>query len=178
MSARTTRYDEAMLRVMNREEARSLHAGRGRRRAWTGAHVVLTAATSAAFPLAGDNGALLIGLVIPLVLLWCVCTGVLNSATRGLLELRERALDERQLAERGRVFTVAHRAQLSLTLAAVGGLGLLHLLTDDGSEGVSVEVLLVALFGLGLTHWLLPLWTAMLRTPDEPADDDPVAASA
>ncbi|TDC60880.1 hypothetical protein [Streptomyces hainanensis] len=175
MSARPTRYDETMIRVMNREEARNWYAGHGRRRAWTVAHVVLTAATPAAFPLAGDNGALLIGLVIPLILLWCVCTGVLNSATRGLFELRDRALDERQLADRAQAFTVAHRVQLSLTLAVVGGLGLLHLLAD---EGVSAEVLLAALFGLGLTQWLLPLWTAVLRTPDEPADDDVEPAAA
>ncbi|MDT0321110.1 hypothetical protein [Streptomyces millisiae] len=174
MSAKTTtRYDQTMLRVMNREEARNWHASRGQRRAWTAAHVVLTAATPLAFPLAGDNGGLLLGLVIPLVLLWCVCTGVLNSTTRGLLELRARALDERQLAERGEVFTVAHRVQLSLTLAAIGGLGLAHLLSDGG---VPAAAAVLALFGLGLTHWLLPLWTAALRAEDEPADDEVEAA--
>ncbi|MEU1690633.1 hypothetical protein ABZ590_03380, partial [Streptomyces hirsutus] len=39
------------------------------------------------------------------------------AATRGLLELRERALDERQSAERTRVQARAHRA-MTLLLAA------------------------------------------------------------
>ncbi|MFJ8594345.1 hypothetical protein [Streptomyces sp. NPDC093598] len=38
---------------------------------------------------------------------WTVATGVINGATRGLLELRERVLDERQSAERGRVLARA-----------------------------------------------------------------------
>ncbi|TDC20996.1 hypothetical protein E1265_19370 [Streptomyces sp. 8K308] len=157
-----------MLRLMNGEEVRHWHASRGQRRAWTAGHVVLTAATPLAFPLAGANAGLLLALVIPLLLLWCVCTGVLNSATRGLLELRARALDERQLAERGEAFTFAHRVQLALTVAALGGLGLAAILGDGG---VGAGTLAAALLGLGLTHWLLPLWTAVLRTQDEPADD-------
>lgn len=165
MTAQPTRYDQVMLRTMNREEARHWHATRTRRRAWTAAHAVLTAATLAVFPLAG-SGVALLALLVPLILAWCVCTGVLNSATRGLLELRARALDERQLAERGRVHTLAHRTQLALLLAAGAAL----FLTDPSQEAMAVTGV-----ALVLTHWLLPLWTAVLLAADEPGDD-PVAA--
>ncbi|WP_049578039.1 hypothetical protein [Streptomyces sp. SBT349] len=176
MTVQPTRYDRAMLDVMNREEPRSWHARRGQRRVWTVAHMALTVATPAAFPLAGENAVLLIALVVPLVLAWCVCTGVLNSSTRGLLELRARVLDERQLAERGRVHTVAHRAQTGLMAAGLGGLGLAHLVTDGGVDPLAPAAVLV---GLLLTHWLLPLWTAALRAQDEPtADEEPAGTTA
>ncbi len=169
MSDQPTRYDQAMLRTMNRDEARHWHASRGQRRVWTVAHIVLTAATPAVFPLAGSNNVLLIAVLVPPVLFWCVCTGVLNGSTRGLLELRARALDERQLAERGRVHTIAHRTQLGLLLCALAGLAV-----TAGPAGADVDprVLVAVLLGLLLTHWLLPLWTAALRAPDEPDDDE------
>lgn len=47
---------------------------------------------------------MLLGVLLPR----CVATGVINSATRELLELRGRVLDERQLAERDRVLARAH----------------------------------------------------------------------
>ncbi|RKN44983.1 hypothetical protein [Streptomyces hoynatensis] len=174
MDSRPTTYDATMLRVMNREEGARWHATRGRRAAWTAAHVLLTAATPAVFPLSGDNGVLLLALLVPLLLAWCVCTGVLNASTRGLLELRARVLDERQLAERGRAHTTAHRVQLACLVAVLGALLLAERLTDSG---VGTGTLLAALFALLLTHWLLPLWIAVLRTADEP-EDDPVAARA
>ncbi|MDT0341301.1 hypothetical protein [Streptomyces litchfieldiae] len=167
MTAEPTTYDRRMLRLMNREDGARLHARRGQRRAWTAAHIALTAATPAAFPLAGDNAVLLLALVVPLTLAWCVCTGVLNASTRGLLELRARVLDERQLAERGRAHTAAHRAQLSLMLAAFAGLGIAVGISGEITAGPLAAVLL----GLLLTHWLLPLWIAALRAPDEPQDD-------
>ncbi|MEO3754253.1 hypothetical protein [Streptomyces sp. B6B3] len=168
MTDQPTRHDRAMLRTLNQNEVRHWHARRGQRRAWTAVHVALTAATPAAFPLAGSNDVLLIAMVVPLLLAWCVCTGVLNSSTRGLLELRARVLDERQLAERGRVHTVAHRVQLSLLLCAVA---VLTIAVGLAGADVDPRVLVAVLLGLLLTHWLLPLWVAVLRTPDEPDDD-------
>ena len=169
MTAQPTKDDRTMLRLMNREETRHWHARSVQRRVWTAAHIALTVLTPAAFPLAGENGALLLALIIPLVGAWCLCTGVLNSSTRGLLELRARVLDERQLAERGRVHTLAHRVQLGLMLAAFAGLGLAERFTDGG---VSARALVAVGLGLLLTHWLLPLWTAVLRTQDEPEEDE------
>lgn len=174
MDRQPTRYDATMLRVMNRREYARWHETRGRRAAWTAIHVVLTAAVPAVFALSGGSGLLLLALLVPLTLAWCVCTGVLNSATRGLLELRARVLDERQLAERGRAYTTAHRVQSALLVVGLGALLLGERLSD---ESVGVGTVLAVLFALLLTHWLLPLWFAVLRTADEP-EDDPVAAQA
>ncbi|WP_052847794.1 hypothetical protein [Streptomyces avicenniae] len=168
-AAQPTDYDRRMSRLMNRDEGRRWHARRGQRRAWTAAHVALTAGLLATFALA-DGGALLLALVVPLLLAWCVCAGALNSATRGLLELRSRALDERQLAERAHVHTSAHRTQLAVLLAVA----LVLLLGDGLPDGVTTAGVVVA---LAAVHWLLPLWTAALRAGDEP-DDDPVEAAA
>ncbi|MEV7421231.1 MULTISPECIES: hypothetical protein [unclassified Streptomyces] len=168
-----TAYDRRMLALMNRPEARRFHATAGRRRAVVGAHLVLSALGLAAPFVAESTGRtwplfVLIGLLLP----WCLATGVLNSATRGLLELRGRVLDERQLAERDRVLARAHRVTTLVLLAAAlgavaaGGLG-------DGALGnVRAGTLLVpVLAGALLVHWLMPLWAAGLLVRDEPADE-------
>ncbi|MEE1940632.1 hypothetical protein V1L54_14655 [Streptomyces sp. TRM 70361] len=170
-----TDYDRRMLRLMNDPRHRHLHATRARRRALVAAHVVLTAAASAALVLTPVHGWAGIAALLPLILAWCLVTGLLNSATRGLLELRARVLDERQRADRGQAFVLAHRTSLALQLAVLLWLFLIHD-SASGETEVSVTTLTGILLALLVAHWLLPLWAAALSARDEPADDEPLEA--
>lgn len=162
-----TRYDRWMHRTMNRREAAPLYETRARRRVLVGAHVALTAATVAAALAATVGGKVAGALVmVVLVLPWCVATGGINASTRGLLELRRRALDERQRAERSEVLARAHRITTGLlfvTVVAVGGY--------RAAGGDLEAVALPALLGVLVAHWLMPMWVAGLRAQDEPDDE-------
>ncbi|MFF8642255.1 hypothetical protein [Streptomyces sp. NPDC015345] len=166
-----TNYDRRMYRLMNRREAAPFHATAARRRAWVVGHIALTAVSAVAwlFAVVGDERWAtwtMLGLLLP----WCFATGVINSSTRGLLELRVRALDERQRAERVRVAAVAHRAMLWVLLAATVGSGAAAL------SGLELKGLVFpVLFSAFVVHWLMPLWVAGLTARDEPdldEDDD------
>ncbi|WP_181786705.1 hypothetical protein [Streptomyces phytophilus] len=166
---RATKYDRAMFRVMNDAGVRPVFATAGRRRAVVGAHVALTAAalTCAGLLYALDTAWLVAPLAVLLVL-WMVATGLLNGGTRGLLELRTRMLDERQLADRDRAGAVAHRAATALLAVAAGVFVLAEAVGADGLPGVpAVWVLVYALAAV----WLMPLWVAGLQARDEPADE-------
>ncbi|WP_031506253.1 hypothetical protein [Streptomyces megasporus] len=165
----TTRYDRHMLRLMNDPRRQRAHATRARRRGLVAAHVALTVAWLAVLLTLADHGWPALAALAVVTLAWCVVTGMLNLATRGLLELRARVLDERQLAERGRAFVIAHRTFLALQLAAL----LWVFLAYGGGDGqVSVRVLVGTVAALLVAHWLLPLWSAVLITRDAPAEDD------
>ncbi|WP_306335529.1 hypothetical protein [Streptomyces sp. KL118A] len=162
-----TGYDRRMYAIMNRREGASLHATAARRRAVVVTHIVLTAAGIACwlYSVLGDERWATVG-ILGVLLPWCVATGVINGATRGLLELRARVLDERQRAEKNRVAARAQYVMMWLLLSAtvlVGGLGL---------AGVEIEGLIFpVLFSVFVVHWLMPLWLAGLAAADEPADD-------
>ncbi|MFF3639821.1 hypothetical protein [Streptomyces sp. NPDC002564] len=162
-----TGYDRRMYALMNRREGASLHATAARRRTAVGTHIALTAAAIACWlgSVLGEARWATFGL-LALLLPWCLATGIINGATRGLLELRTRALDERQRAERDRVASLAHRAMMWLLLGttiAVGCAGL----AGAGIEGLVFPVL----FSVFVVHWLMPLWVAGLTAADEPVDD-------
>ncbi|UNO44228.1 hypothetical protein KGS77_26835 [Streptomyces sp. MST-110588] len=159
-----------MFALMNNREgaalqAAALHATATRRRVIVAAHMVLTAASAAGYigMFLTDHHWLVL---VPLVLtpFWCVATGLINSATRGLLELRTRVLDERQLAERDRVGARAQRLTtylLAAVLVGVTGYGLTgHALTGT--------LLIPVLFAVFVAHWLMPMWVAGLTAQDEP----------
>ncbi|MFD4634253.1 hypothetical protein ACFVYR_18110 [Streptomyces sp. NPDC058284] len=162
-----TKYDRWMHRLMNRQEGASFHATATRRRAMVALHMTLTAAavTVWLFSVVGDERwatFTLLGLLLP----WCFVTGVINSSIRGLLDLRVRALDERQRAERSRVAAMAQRVMLWLLLAVTVAAGAAVL------KGLDVEgFLFPVLFAVFVVHWLMPLWVAGLTVADEPADD-------
>ncbi|WP_406862651.1 hypothetical protein ABZO31_20375 [Streptomyces sp. HUAS MG47] len=164
-----TRFDRRMYAVMNNRAGVALYATPARRRAVVGAHVALTAVAVVAWNAAVFQAELTGVIVVLAVLLpWMVATGAINGATRGLLELRGRMLDERQLVERDRVRALAHRLTGWLLLA---GTALLAVLTvsDMVDPGGLALPLMVAVFA---AHRLMPLWVAGLRVTDEPADDD------
>lgn len=170
-TTRMTRYDRTMLRWMNDPRRRPMHATAARRRAVVAAHVVLTAAVVGLlghFCLSRAEPTWAAVAAVVLLLPWMVATGVINSATRGLLELRERALDERQLAERSRVLARAHRLMTCLLAGAVVGL-----LAAGAADGDALRTYVVpALVAVLVVHWLMPLWVAGLTAQDEPAEDE------
>ncbi|MFJ1745570.1 hypothetical protein ACIOJD_04915 [Streptomyces sp. NPDC088116] len=167
-----TTYDRRMYTLMNGGQARSFHATVVRRRVVVCTHIALTALVVAA----GVTGSFAkqqwaLYALLALLLPWCFATGVINSATRGLLELRGRVLDERQLAERDRVLARAHRVTLFLLLTATIAAGTAgwfgDVPTDVPGEALVVPVLVAVL----VVHWLMPLWVAGLVVRDEPAED-------
>ncbi|MEV8017624.1 hypothetical protein AB0O76_15050 [Streptomyces sp. NPDC086554] len=161
-----TGYDRRMFALMNRREAASLYATAARRRLAVGAHIALTVASDAAWLLTvvGDQRWAM-WTMVALILPWCFATGVINGATRGLVELRERALDERQRAEKARIEARARGLMLWLLLAAVVGAGQAMIQGWDTDE-----LLFPVLFTLFVLHWLMPLWVAGLAVKDEPED--------
>lgn len=161
-----TGYDRRMFALMNRREAAPLYATAARRRLAVGVHVALTAVGVATWLLTvvGDQRWAM-WTMVALILPWCFATGVINGATRGLLELRERALDERQRAEKVRVAARARGITQWLLFAAAAGAGLVALQGWD-AEGL----LFPALFTLFVLHWLMPLWVAGLAVQDEPEE--------
>ncbi|WP_284117913.1 hypothetical protein [Streptomyces fragilis] len=166
------RYDRAMVRLMNRGEGRTLYASARRRRVVVAAHVALTAALGGLMTylyLAQREQWWLLVPMVPLLLAWMFLTGVINSATRGLLELRERALDERQLTDRARVGALAHRAMTLLLLAAVAVLLCAGAVLGAAPTAYAAPLLIAVL----VTHWLMPLWVAGTTARDEPEDDLP-----
>lgn len=166
-----TRYDRAMLRLMNDRRARPMYATATRRRLVVAAHLALTAVIAAllAYFCAASVPPLWPAVLAAVLLVpWMVATGAINAATRGLLELRARALDERQLTERSRVLALAHRAMTVLLALTAAGLLIAGATADAVPEAAVVPVLVAAL----TAHWLMPLWIAGLRAQDEPADDD------
>ncbi|WP_326610778.1 hypothetical protein OIE62_25815 [Streptomyces scopuliridis] len=168
MTTGLTKYDRRMYAVMNRRDGRPLYATAARRRAIVCAHIALTAIGAAAPVTTALTESMwplfvLFGALLP----WCLATGVINGATRGLLELRGRALDERQLRERDRVLARAHRVTTLLLLAAVLGA-----FAAGGFADVRMGVLLTpVLFGVLVVHALMPLWVAGLTVRDEPDEE-------
>ncbi|GEB55780.1 hypothetical protein [Streptomyces gardneri] len=171
----TTRYDRHMYALMNDRRAAAVHATTTRRRLAVTAHVALTAVGVGAWigTVFGPGWGLAL-VVAGALLPWVLLTGVLNGSTRGLLELRGRMLDERQLVERDRVRALAHRITLWLLVAAVIGAGAYSALADAPLRAAVTPVLV----GVLAAHWMMPLWVAALRVQDELGDTEDEFAEA
>ncbi|MFI1728414.1 hypothetical protein ACH40E_04070 [Streptomyces acidicola] len=173
-ATRMTGYDRSMLKLMNDPAGRPLYATAARRRVVVAVHLALTVAMEvlmAYFYLSKAEPLWAAIATAVLLLPWMVATGVINGATRGLLELRERALDERQSAERRRVLAVSHRAMTLLLASAVAGLLIVGGIGGDALRAYVAPVLIAVL----VTHWLMPLWVAGLMAQDEPVEDEALA---
>lgn len=172
-TTRLSRYDRTMLRLMNDRRGASWYATAVRRRLAVTAHITLTAVIGGlmtVFFLTEGEPLWPVAVGAALFLPWMVTTGVINGATRGLLELRERALDERQSAERTRVLALAHRATTLLLTAGAAALLISGGLDGDAPKAYAAPLLIAVL----VVHWLMPLWMAGWRAQDEPGDDDVV----
>uniref|UniRef100_A0AAU2V3C5 Uncharacterized protein n=1 Tax=Streptomyces sp. NBC_00003 TaxID=2903608 RepID=A0AAU2V3C5_9ACTN len=167
MNGQLTRYDRRMQEIMNRREAAPLYATARRRRLVVAVHIALTIAFEAAWlgSLVG-NSLVATWLLLALLLPWCIATSAINASTRGLLELRRRALDERQRAERDAVVARAHRLTTWLLFAAAAAVGAYTL-----SGGSAASLAFPVLLSVFVAHWLTPLWVAGLRAQDEPDDE-------
>ncbi|MFB7928554.1 hypothetical protein ACFC4C_05545 [Streptomyces sp. NPDC056039] len=174
-TTRLTRYDRSMLRLMNDRRGQAWYATAARRRLAVAAHITLTVALGALmthFFLAEGEALWPVAAMAVLLLPWMVATGVINGATRGLLELREHVLDERQSAERSRVLARAHRMTTLLLAAAATALLTTGGVAGDAPKAYAAPLLIAVL----VVHWVMPLWVAGLRAQDEPAEDDAVEA--
>lgn len=164
-----SRHDRRMFAVMNDRRASALYATAARRRTAVAAHAALTAAGLAAGigAYASDHrwpAFALLAVVLP----WCVATGVINGATRGLLELRTPVLDERQVTERDQVRARAHRLTtllLAIALGVVAGGDW----TGQAEAGTLLAPVLATVF---VAHWLMPLWVAGLTVRDGPEQEE------
>ncbi|MGA5167119.1 MULTISPECIES: hypothetical protein [Streptomyces] len=169
MTTAATRNDRRMYMIMNRDAGAAMYATAARRRTAVGAHIALTAATVGCWLGAVHGVSVWYAVaILALVAPWSVAMGVLNGATRGLLQLRGHMLDERQLVERDRVRAIAHRITLGLLFAGAAGVGLATWLGGVRFDGA---LLFPALFALLVTHWLLPSWVACLRVQDDAPDE-------
>ncbi|WP_328343278.1 hypothetical protein [Streptomyces violaceus] len=176
-TTRLTRYDRSMLRLMNDRRGLAWYATAPRRRLAVAAHVTLTVALGGLmthFFLGEGEPLWPVAVMAVLLLPWMVATGVINGATRGLLELREHVLDERQSVERGRVLARAHRMTTLLLAAAAVTLLAAGLSDGDAPKAYAAPLLIAAL----VVHWLMPLWVAGLHAQDEPAEDDVLETEA
>ncbi|MCC3769249.1 hypothetical protein K6I34_001361 [Streptomyces sp. UNOC14_S4] len=154
-----------MVQIMNNPAGRPLYATAARRRTLVAAHVALTGGTLAVMigGMAARAPWVVLGGIAVLLPLWCCATGAINSCTRGLLELRSRVLDERQLADRHRVQARAHRISVAILFAAVVTLAAVGMARGEFASGALLPVSVVAL----VAFWLMPLWTAGLMARDE-----------
>ncbi|MFI6416848.1 hypothetical protein ACIBG6_05365 [Streptomyces sp. NPDC050842] len=165
----TTRYDRRMYAVMNDRRAAAVYATAGRRRLLVGTHFALTTVGVGSYIGAVFGSGFGSAAAVAIVLLpWVLLTGMLNGATRGLLELRGRMLDERQLVERDRVRALAHRITLWLLVVAAFGAGTYSVVTDAPLQAAVTPVLV----GVLAAHWMMPLWVAGLRVQDDLGDVD------
>ncbi|WP_449061297.1 hypothetical protein [Planomonospora algeriensis] len=96
---------------------------------------------------------------------------VIAAATRGMVERGDVHLDERQRAERHRVYLLAHRGSTWLLV----GTGLL-VMTLSGKDDLFVEIpsaaIAVFAFAVLMTHLALPHLIAGWRAPDPLPDDE------
>ncbi|MEU3372494.1 hypothetical protein ABZ734_18750 [Streptomyces sp. NPDC006660] len=156
-----------MHKTMNRREYEGLYATAARRRVLFGAHLAMTAAyVTAGLAAVLVPSATALWVMLVLLVPWCVAMGAINTATRGLLELRRRALDERQRAERSEVMARAHRVTTVLLVATAAAA-----VVYGNAGGDLAPVTLPVLVGALVTHWLMPRWVALLRVQDEPDDE-------
>jgi hypothetical protein len=136
---------------------------RPRRRLLVAANAILGAAVLAAIAALYLTGTLWwIAAAVLALAVWVVSAGALNASIRGLTELAQNQLDEREGAIRDRVY-----ARLWWPVIAIAYAPALGLLLARAPMEIAVPVLLGCYFlTLGLpVYWLA--WTL----PDEPAGD-------
>jgi hypothetical protein len=118
------------------------------RRRLVATHVALTAVIGALMTylyLAAPEPIWAVVVMAVLLLPWMVATGAINGATRGLLELRQQLLDERQSSERRRVLARAHQTMTLLLTAAAAGLLIMGAADGDAPRAYAAPVLIAVL---------------------------------
>jgi hypothetical protein len=170
-----TRWKRARKDAVEKEVLPSWHATRRRRRVLAGAGAaaiaMVWAGTVVSWNLAPSDTAMYwtIGLLVAAVAITLPVIVVLNAATRGTVSLAEAQLDERQVTERLRAYTVAH--QVTLVLLAVVVVAVMSVPGDRGTF-VPIAAVVTGIVSLFLTHLLMPVLVAGWRQADPPPDDE------
>ncbi|MEU7989820.1 hypothetical protein AB0B56_33660 [Streptosporangium canum] len=104
--------------------------------------------------------------------IYVVVYSALVGATRGVVGLAERHLDERQSRERQKIQANAHRGT-TVTLVVLGVL-LLSLAVPRGETAVQIPAaaIVMLVFGVIATHVILPSLMAGWQMSDPPPDDE------
>ncbi|WP_157433097.1 hypothetical protein [Actinomadura rifamycini] len=177
--ARVRRLAERWARTqeqgLEEDRLRSWHRTRTRRRVTAAAGglglAMPWAGTVVSWHLAPSDTAMYwtIGLFIGYVVIVVPVYGALNIATRGTTSLAEDRLDERQVADRLRAYTIAHRAMLLLLVVLM-----LAVLAVEGDRDtfIPMAAIVTGVVALFSTHLALPVLVAGWRLPDPPPDDE------
>ncbi|MEU4834721.1 hypothetical protein [Streptosporangium sp. NPDC023615] len=119
------------------------------------------------------DGPVLVNIVLLTIslIVYLPAVSLLNVATRGVVELSEGDLDERQVGERLRATALAHRIMTGvlITLLVVVLVVGIPQKREFFMPGGALVLLTIALF---MTHFVLPLIVSGWRLPDPPPDDD------
>lgn len=153
---------------------RPLQASRARRRLLVAVHVLLTAAFTAGFVVTNVTDQLWwLAPTLLCMVVWIPLMGMLNIANRCLFQVRDRMLDERQLAERGTGYRWAYRLSIPLMFAAyvVFNVAAIRGISLD-AMALPIAVTAVALMEL---LWMLPTWFTAFFSPNEPLEDEATA---
>ncbi|WP_143219685.1 hypothetical protein [Actinomadura sp. CNU-125] len=169
------RWHKAQKEGMERGTLHSWHSTRSRRRVTVGAGAVAAAmpwaGTVVSWHLAPSDTAMwwTIGLFMAYVVITVPVTAALNSATRGMTSLAENELDERQVADRLRAYTIAHRTMLLVLVVLV-----VTVLSVEGDRTtfVPIAAVVTGVVALFTTHMTLPVLVAGWRQSDPPPDDE------
>ncbi|MFD0904946.1 hypothetical protein [Actinomadura sediminis] len=171
----TERWARTQQKSLEQDVLRSWHRTRTRRRVTAGAGALGLAmpwaGTVVSWHLAPSDTAMYwtIGLFIGYILIVVPVYGALNTATRGTTSLAEDRLDERQVADRLRAYTIAHRLMLLLLVVlVVAVLGV----EGDRDTFIPMAAIVTGVVALFSTHLALPVLVAGWRLPDPPPDDE------
>ncbi|QFG25243.1 hypothetical protein [Actinomadura sp. WMMB 499] len=169
------RWADSQQKGLERGTLPSWHRTRRRRRVTAGAGAAAAAmqwaGTVVSWHLAPSDTAMYwtIGLFLGSVVIAVPVAAALNTATRGATSLAEATLDERQIADRLRAHTIAHRLMLLLLVVLVVGVLSVQ---GDRSTFVPIAAVVTGVVALFTTHLQLPLLVAGWRLPDPPPDDE------
>ncbi|WP_433241884.1 hypothetical protein ACQPYK_37020 [Streptosporangium sp. CA-135522] len=105
------------------------------------------------------------------LVIYVVVYSALVGATRGVVGLAERHLDERQSRERRKIQAEAHRAT-TVTLVAFGVLLLSAMPSGEMVIRIPAAAIVMLMFGLLATHVIMPSLIAGWRMSDPPDDED------
>ncbi len=167
---------QTRVEVMQRDYLPGWYATRGRRRLIASA-VILSLAllwldVAVSWSGAPSDGADLsdFTLLALSMVIYFPAVSLLNVATRGVVELSERDLDERQIGERLRAVAIAHRVTMGI-LVAVFVTAIALGMTQGRDYSMPGDAFFALALALGLTHFVLPLVISGWRLPDPPGDD-------
>ncbi|GAA3422410.1 hypothetical protein [Streptosporangium vulgare] len=169
-------WRQTRVEVMQRDYLPGWYATRGRRRLIASAVVLsltlLWADVAVSWAGAPSDGADLsdFALMALSLVIYLPAVSLLNIATRGVVELSERDLDERQVGERLRAVAIAHRVTTGV-LAAVFVMAVALGTAQGRDYSMPGDAVLALALALGLTHFVLPLVVSGWRLPDPPGDD-------